>query len=179
MRYLVISDTHGRVEAAMQVYRKHNEESPIDAIIHLGDLSSDAKALAVRLKAKVISVKGNMDGACSDADYEILSEKFGSILLIHGHMQSVKVSTQRLLYRTEELGCTAVLFGHTHEPLIQNVNDIYMLNPGSISFPRHGQGSYAILDTSRGFGATILFYDPKPEVKGGHLYDMLNNSDRA
>jgi uncharacterized protein len=179
VRYLVLSDTHGRVEPAMQVYRRHSEEKPLDAIIHLGDFASDAKALAVRLGARVIWVKGNMDGSFSAEDYEILESEAGSILLIHGHMQSVKVNVQRLLYRTEELGCVAVLYGHTHEPSIQNVHGIYMLNPGSLTFPRHGQGSYAILDTSNGFGATILFYDPKPEVKGGHLYDMLNNSDRA
>lgn len=179
MRYLVLSDTHGRVDAAMQIYRKHNEEKPLDGIIHLGDFASDAKALAVRLAVHVISVKGNADGSFSEDDYQILETELGPILCIHGHMQAVKVHTQRLLYRTEELGCIAVLFGHTHEPSIQNVKGIYMLNPGSLSFPSHGQGSYAILDTSNGFGATILFYDPKPEVKGGHLYDMLNNSDRA
>jgi len=180
VKYLIVSDTHGRVEAAMQVYRKHCQEGAIDSIIHLGDLTSDAKALAVRLGSNVISVKGNMDGSFSDSQYKILETEFGPILLIHGHMQAVKRDTQKLIYKTQELGCKAVLYGHTHQPSMDNVNGIYLLNPGSISLPRQGNGSYAMLDTSNGdFRANILFYEAKPEVKGGHLYSIMNNSDRA
>ncbi|WP_206459911.1 YfcE family phosphodiesterase [Anaerovorax sp. IOR16] len=182
MRILVVSDTHGYVQSAMEIYRMQHELQPIDCIVHLGDLVSDANALRIRLNAKVISVKGNMDGSHSEADYKILETEYGKLLLCHGHMQNVKVTTQNLLYRAEELGCKAALFGHTHIPSFVDANGIYLLNPGSLSLPKGGNpGSYAMVEIAEGeFKASILFEPPKkPKVTGGYLRDILNNSDRA
>ncbi|WP_324825922.1 metallophosphoesterase [Sinanaerobacter sp. ZZT-01] len=182
MRILVISDTHGYVSPAMEIYRNQHEIEPIDCIVHLGDLVSDARALKARLHAEVISVKGNMDGSHSEEDYKILTTEYGNLLLCHGHMQNVKYDTQNLLYRAEELGCKAALYGHTHIPSFVDANGIYLLNPGSLSLPKGGNpGSYAMIETSsEEFRATILFEPPKkPKVTGGYLRDLLNNSDRA
>lgn len=166
----------------MEIYRMQEEQNPIDCIVHLGDLISDAKALEVRLSTKVIGVKGNMDGGYSDEDYEILQTEYGKLLLCHGHMENVKFSTQNLLYKAEELGCKAALYGHTHMPSFIDANGIYLLNPGSLTLPKGGnQGSYAIVETTeKEFRASILFEPPKkPKVTGGYLRDLLNNSDRA
>ncbi len=182
MRILVVSDTHGYVQQAIEIYRRQHEEKPIDCIVHLGDLISDARALRTRLGVEVIAVKGNMDGSHSEEDYEILTTEYGKLLLCHGHMQNVKYSTQNLLYRAEELGCKAALYGHTHMPSFIDANGIYLLNPGSLSLPKGGNpGSYAMLETSADeFRASILFELPKkPKVSGGYLRDLLNNSDRA
>lgn len=181
MRILVLSDTHGLVQPAMEVYKRLQEENPVDQIIHLGDLVSDAKALEVRLSAEVIWVKGNMDGAASDSDYRIMDTQFGKLLLTHGHMENVKYNTQSLLYKAEELGCRAALFGHTHAPCFLEANGIYLLNPGSLTRPRGGgQGSYAVVTVKEEeFLASILYYHPgPPPVRSGVLKDMLNNSDR-
>lgn len=180
MKYLVLSDTHGNVEASIKSYKKHDQQEPLDGVIHLGDFVSDANAISVRTGARVISVPGNMDGRFSDSDYEILETELGLILLIHGHMQSVKSTLEKLLYRTEELGCKAVLFGHTHKAFMEYANGIFLLNPGSITRPAEGKGSYALLDTGgESFQARILFDEPRKDGKGGFLYGILNNSDRA
>lgn len=181
MRILVLSDTHGVVQPAMEIYKRLQGEDAVDCIVHLGDLVSDAKALEVRLGAKVISVKGNMDGGYTDSDYEVLETDFGRILLVHGHMENVKFSVQNLLYKAEELGCKAALFGHTHAPCFQEVGGMYLLNPGSLTRPRNGgEGSYAVLTVNKDeFNASILYYQPgPPKVQGGVLKDLLNNSDR-
>lgn len=180
MKYLILSDTHGKIDSSIKLYKKHNDREPLDGIIHLGDFVGDAKKLSIRTGAKVISVPGNMDGCFSNSDYEILDTEFGSILLIHGHMQAVKLTLQKILYRTEELGCKAVLFGHTHKPLLEYAEGIFLLNPGSITRPLNGKGSYALLNTDDGnFRASILFDESKPDVKSGVLYNLMNNSDRA
>jgi putative phosphoesterase len=180
MKYLVLSDTHGRVDSSMKIYKKHDAEAPLDGIIHLGDFTSDAKTLSDRTGVNVISVPGNMDGCFSNSDYKVLDTEFGPILLIHGHMQAVKLTLQKLLYRTEELGCKAVLFGHTHKPMMEYVNGIFLLNPGSVTRPLNGKGSYALLNTDDGnFRASIFFDEKKTDVKSGVLYNMMNNSDRA
>lgn len=181
MRVLVLSDTHGLVQPAIDVYKRLQEEAPVDRIVHLGDLYSDAKALRARLGAEVTAVKGNMDGSYSENDYEIMETEYGKLLLTHGHMENVKFSTQTLLYRAEELGCRAALFGHTHSPCFVDAGGIYLLNPGSLTRPRGGgDGSYAVLTvTETELRASILFYHPgPPKVKSGVLRDMLNNSDR-
>ena len=67
MRILVISDTHGKIERAIDVYRKLASESPIDFIVHCGDYYSDAQEIRARLGVPVAAVKGNCDD-CFDAD---------------------------------------------------------------------------------------------------------------
>jgi putative phosphoesterase len=52
------------------------------------------------------------------------------------------------LARFAQLPYDYVILGHTHIPMVQQVNGVTVLNPGSCSQPRDGesQGSYAILD---------------------------------
>ena len=181
MRLLVISDTHGMVNQAMEIYRREEEKAHIDNIVHLGDLKSDARALQVRLGADVVRVPGNCDGSMSRSDEAVLETPWGNILLTHGHLESVDYGLEKLQWRAEEMGCKAAFFGHTHRPQYVFEYGMYFLNPGSLSRPRGGtEGSYAMVELSEdSFSATILFHTPKPKVGGGVLYDLLNNSDRA
>ena len=189
MKFLVISDTHGKIDAAAELGR---ELAGIDAIIHLGDYEKDARALSEILGMDVISVKGDMDNGFHPQDaFRILETEAGKLLLTHGHMQNVKSSLNGLLFLAEEQECTAALFGHTHLPLIERANGILFVNPGSLSLPAGGgDASYAIVTTAvDGVRAELRFRaKPKPsesspqnsssKVRGGFLRDILNNSDR-
>lgn len=185
MRFFVISDTHGKTETAVNIYKKLEH---VDMIIHLGDLASDAKLLESVLHTDVISVKGNMDGSYSKGDFNILETEYGKIYLAHGHMENVKVSPQTILYRAMEEGCKAAIFGHTHIPYYDEVQGIYLLNPGSLTLPKGGhQASYAMVNTSETtFEVGIIYVDQvlnapqktKPKVEAGYLKNLLNNSDR-
>lgn len=182
MRLLVVSDTHGRVQTAMNIYKMEQRKAPIDKIVHLGDLVTDAKALETRLGAEVIFVQGNCDGGEACEDYKVLDTEYGRLLLCHGHVENVKFSTLSLLYKAEEMGCCAAFFGHTHAPCFREVDGMYLLNPGSLTLPRGGgAGSYAIVETSeKSLRAWILYEPPaRPAVTKGVLRDILNNSDRA
>lgn len=186
MRLFVISDTHGKWSRAVDIYKRLTD---IDAIIHLGDFKSDAKSIQRILGTEVIAVGGNMDGARGPEAYRIFPTEYGHILLTHGHTDHVKSGVQGLLYRAEELGCKAALFGHTHKPLFEEADGIYLINPGSLTLPYGGgQGSYAIVTLDETSLSCTILYDnlttnlppeKKPErVKGGYLRDLLNNSDR-
>lgn len=186
MKFFVISDSHGKIDNALAIY---DRLKGIDAILHLGDYQKDAMALEERLGIDVISVKGNMDGSHSPNDYKILETEYGKILLLHGHMENVKHSVQNLLYKTEELGCRAAFFGHTHEAFFAEYAGLYLLNPGSISLPRDNRkASYAIVTTQKDeFNASIVYVDTILEpnssskssaIEGGYLKNILNNSDR-
>ena len=45
-------------------------------------------------------------------------------------------------------GCDIAMFGHTHKPYLKRSEDIIVLNPGSLSFPRQGgrQPSYIVME---------------------------------
>ena len=179
MKIFVISDTHGRIEKAIEIYQSLQD---IDLIIHLGDFWNDAKKMRDQLNVSVLSVKGNMDGSFSKDGYHILETDFGKIFLAHGHMESVKQSLENIMYKAESLECKAVFFGHTHIPLFRQVEGMYLLNPGSLTVPVGGRkGSYAVVTiTENSLDATILFEDA-PQIQktsSGFLKSMLNDSDR-
>ena len=157
MKLYVISDTHGRIDKALNVYKMLGT---VDLIIHLGDMERDARRISEITDKTVISVMGNNESAYEKEDFHILETGYGNLLLTHGHKQKVKRGLQNLLYRTAELGCKAALFGHTHEPVFTESDGIYLLNPGSLTVPKDGTaGSYAIVNVSRdAFAASIVYY---------------------
>ncbi|MCL1808543.1 MAG: metallophosphoesterase [Clostridiales bacterium] len=157
MKLYVISDTHGKIQKALNVYSRLHS---IDLILHLGDIRGDAQKIAESTGKTVICVAGNNDEPRPKDDFHVLETEYGNILLVHGHKQNVKHSFVNLLYRTCELNCKAVLFGHTHIPVFTESNGIYLLNPGSLTFPFDGTlGSYAIVNTAKGeFSASIVYY---------------------
>lgn len=184
MRFFVISDTHGKLDKVYEIYKTLTS---VDSIIHLGDYAKDAEELQKELGIDVISVKGNMDGAYGDTDFKILTTEYGKLFLAHGHMENVKMKYQNIFYKAEEEGCVAALFGHTHRPVFEELNGIYLINPGSLTLPSDGtQGSYALVETSpNGLSGSIVYYEKekiatsKPaKVQGGYIRSLLNYSDR-
>jgi len=179
LRIFVISDTHGKIDKAVEIYQTLQD---IDLIVHLGDLWNDAKKMKDQLNVPLVGVKGNMDGSFSRDGYHILETDFGKIFLAHGHMESVKQSLENLMYKAESLQCRAAFFGHTHIPLFREIEGLYLLNPGSLSLPAGGRkGSYAIATaTEDSLDAAILYEDVQQSRKteSGLIKNMLNDSDR-
>lgn len=179
MKIYVISDTHRRINKAIEIYKTLGH---IDMVIHLGDLWNDAKKIREQLNIPVLGVKGNMDGAFSGEEYHILETDFGKIFLTHGHMESVKQGVEKLMQKAASLECKAAFFGHTHIPLFRQSEGLYLLNPGSLSLPAGGRkGSYAMVTlTESSLDAAILFEDvPQLQKKeSGSIGRMLNDSDR-
>ncbi|MBV5339323.1 MAG: metallophosphoesterase [Deltaproteobacteria bacterium] len=142
MKALVISDTHGNADRAFAAYAL---AEPVDLIIHLGDGCADADLLREALEVPVINVAGNCDPG-SNAPRERLWECEGKrILLTHGDAYQVKSGLARLRQRAEEIGVDAVLFGHTHQGVLEKYSGLLLINPGPLtnSSTHH---SYAVLD---------------------------------
>ncbi|HML38074.1 MAG TPA: metallophosphoesterase [Bacillota bacterium] len=185
MRIYVISDTHGKIDKAVEIYKTLQD---IDLIVHLGDHWNDAKRMKEQLSVPLIGVKGNMDGSFARDGHHILETDFGRILLAHGHMESVKQGLDNIMYKAEALKCRAAFFGHTHIPLFIEANGMYLLNPGSLTLPTGGRkGSYAVATvTEESLNAAILYEDVQqirknePGSSGSPrtLRSMLNDSDR-
>lgn len=148
MKLLIISDTHGYIVNA----RKAIDRNPdIRMVLHLGDLIKDAVELSkIYPNIQFEYVSGNCDMAGNGVPSEKTIEVEGKrIFMTHGHKYFVKWDLNALLVKAQQEKADIALFGHTHMSMLDWVNNIWFLNPGSISQSRNTAGeSYAILDTS-------------------------------
>ncbi|MDO4393189.1 MAG: metallophosphoesterase [Bacillota bacterium] len=182
MKILVIGDTHGKLNKVRDIYEKLKN---VDLILHTGDHITDGIDFGSEVHVPTVCVKGNCDGSMSRDDYEIVKCECGNILLTHGHMQDVNYNTQRLLYLAEEHDCIAVIYGHTHVALIDEIDGIHFVNPGSLTQPRDGSdGTYAIVRTSDdSFEASIVYYSTvmdtgRKRTQTGYIRSLIQYSDR-
>lgn len=146
MRAIVLSDSHNNVSACEAAIAASGK---LDLIIHLGDIARDTDYLeTMYYPIRVVSVLGNND-FLRQGDYERVIEFDGhKIFICHGHTLGVRMGTERLENIARQKGCEAALFGHTHQSCLKKSEDGFLiLNPGSVSQPRGGKPSFAILET--------------------------------
>ena len=151
MRAIVLSDSHNDTAALERAVASVGEKN-IDMIIHLGDIARDVDYLEMLYyPIKVVSVLGNNEFLRA-GDYERVIEFDGhKIFICHGHTLSVNYGTEKLEAAARQKGCEAALFGHTHHAVLKKADDgFFTLNPGSVSRPRGGKASFAVLETENG-----------------------------
>ena len=140
---LAFADSHGNTSGMQKALELFGGDA--EYIFHLGDYSRDAEFLRQHSGAKVIAVRGNCDLASEDLYYEEVILCGHKIILTHGHKLNVKYTTDRLLYYAQEREAKAILFGHTHVPMAEYADGVWLVNPGSITEPRAGFRSVAKL----------------------------------
>lgn len=146
MRILVLSDSHGHVDAMVRCV----ELAEPDAIFHLGDCWPDAEQLQFRFPAiTLFQVPGNCDWGNTE-QAERLAEVGGKrFLLLHGHTRNVNAGPERAVLAARECGADAVLFGHTHLPLVDFDGTTYVMNPGTVGGVKNF-ASYGIITINGG-----------------------------
>lgn len=162
MKFLVISDLHGSIDAANLAINQFKEQN-CNAILCLGDIlyhgprndiPNDYQPKQVihllnQYSKNIIAVRGNCDSEVDQmvlqfpitSDYNQLYLGERRIFMTHGHGYST--TNQPPL----EAG-SIFLNGHTHIPTAEkNENGIYLLNPGSMTLPKQNHPkTFAILD---------------------------------
>lgn len=131
MKIIVFSDSHRDLDGMRQVI---DREKP-NYVFHLGDHDSDAEQISQAYPAlPVAMVRGNCDG-WSDTP-TTLSFILGSLrfFLCHGHTYGVKNHLLQAVYAAEEARADFLLFGHTHEALLDEEDGIQILNPGACGY---------------------------------------------
>ena len=81
-------------------------------------------------------VAGNNDYFSSlerEADFELAGKK---IFLCHGHHYGVSMGVERIREEGQSRKADIVMYGHTHKPYLDIREDITVLNPGSLAYPR-------------------------------------------
>ena len=107
----------------------------------------DAEYLHYATDVEVKSVKGNCDLYIRNESYELTFNANGKkIFLCHGHYYDVKYGLNSLLNMAKRNNIDIVVFGHTHIPLYEVIDNIIFINPGSTTYPRGGsEKSFGIL----------------------------------
>ena len=145
MRVLIVSDTHGKHGNLDRVLERAGY---IDVFIHLGDVEGGEIYIDAVVECEKHIVRGNND-FFSDLPRE---EEFmlGSkrVFITHGHNYYVSLDPEIIKEEGRARKADIVMYGHTHKPYLDVEEDITVLNPGSLSFPRQEgrKGSFMILE---------------------------------
>lgn len=133
MLIAVVSDTH-RMTKYINLAKRLIKDA--DILIHLGDNIDDAELLENTFKGKVYAVAGNCDYSTKYPKESVIEVNGKKIFFTHGDLYGVKSSMNNIYYRGRELNADIVLFGHTHQQLVEKEDDMIIMNPGSISLPK-------------------------------------------
>lgn len=149
----VISDTHGllRPEAVAAL-------QGVERILHAGDIEDPNTLEELSAIAPVTAVRGNCDGGplAHLPLTEALELEGVNIFMIH--------ILDDLDFNPQRAGFQVVIFGHSHQPRVQETAGVLYLNPGSagprrFKLPvslallrlRNGRPEAEIVDLSAGF----------------------------
>lgn len=141
MRIGIISDTHGLLRpealAALQ---------GCERLIHAGDIGKPQVLEALEELSTLDAIRGNVDsGDWAAAIPETLDLRIGGLRVYVTH----DVKTMEIDPVAE--GIDVVISGHSHQPKIEQVNDVLYLNPGSAGRRRFKLPiSLALLDIEDG-----------------------------
>ncbi len=145
----MISDTHDNVPAIRELVKRLKEEK-IEFVVHAGDIIApfsmkEFKALGVM----IYFAFGNNDGdrrllmkIAKDGGWEIgdiitFGDGFG--VVYHGTDPRIVEVLKNSKYKI-------VVLGHTHEAMIEKLEDKYVINPGEVCGYLTGNRTYAIYD---------------------------------
>lgn len=150
MKLFFISDIHGSLYYLNKALQNFTKEQA-DMLVILGDelyhgprnplpLEYNPKGVAELLNMvsdKIIAVRGNCDSEVDEmlldfpimAPYSIILYNNRRLFLTHGH-----------LYNETKLPKLSkgdvFLYGHTHIPKAEKYEEIYIINPGSVTLPK-------------------------------------------
>lgn len=142
MRILIISDTHGKHGGLDKVLAR---EKNIDMCLHMGDVEEGDIYIEAVLNCPSYIVAGNNDFYGNLPREEVIQIGKYKVWMIHGHMYYVSLNTRRLKEAARERGVDIVMYGHTHRPDIDIEEDLIVLNPGSLSYPRQDGRKYTYI----------------------------------
>lgn len=121
----VISDTHGLLRPEIfSIFSK------VNLIIHAGDIGRPEVLSDLNAISSTIAVLGNVDSR-----YDFPKLKLSETVEIMGYRIYVTHNRQLIRINPREQGIDLVIFGHSHQPLLEQTDGVVYFNPG-IAGPR-------------------------------------------
>ena len=141
MKIIVVSDTHKKNDNYFKVLQMHKP----DMVIHCGDAEGSEYALTEAADCPVQIVLGNND-FFSDLPREIeVNVGPYKVWVTHGHNYYVSMGNENIKREAIARGADIVMYGHTHRPDIDIEEDLVVLNPGSLAYPRQDGRNYTYI----------------------------------
>lgn len=145
MKLLVLSDSHGDVGTMIDFV----EQVQPNEIVHLGDCISDAQSLScVFPDIPMLMVPGNCDFCIGQPDTLSLERNGALLVMAHGHQWRVKSGPTAAVTYAQGLGADILLYGHTHKAACWQVDNLWVLNPGSAG-GRGARASCGVIEIRR------------------------------
>lgn len=147
MKILVVSDTHRRNDNYFEILNLHHP----DMVIHCGDAEGSEYALTQAADCPVQIVMGNNDFFSElPRELELCIGKH-KVWVTHGHNYYVSMGNAYIKQEAVSRSVDIVMCGHTHKPVIDIGDEVTVINPGSLSYPRQDgrKPSYIIMEIDR------------------------------
>lgn len=121
MKIGVISDTHGLLRPEVLPAL-----AGVDHILHAGDVGEIDILATLRTIAPTTAIRGNIDtdGPCALLPATEALELGGCLLYMLHSIADLDISPHAA-------GFKMVVYGHSHQPVIEHRQDVLFLNPGS------------------------------------------------
>ncbi|GIO13877.1 phosphoesterase [Cohnella xylanilytica] len=131
----VVSDTHMPRMAKSLPPPLVQAFGKVDRIVHAGDWTELGVLAELEKLAPVDGVAGNNDGPDIVKRFglrKILKLGGKRIGLVHGHGEGARSSTEaRALRAFQQSEVDCIVYGHSHVPVLKEVNGVIVFNPGS------------------------------------------------
>jgi putative phosphoesterase len=123
----VISDTHNHLYPEVKELL-----CGVDHIIHAGDVCSPTLLSELRAIAPLTVVRGNCDEGPWAADLPVRAEiELGGRRVLVGHIRAAQNGGVQAI--------DVVIFGHSHQALVEEKEGVLYLNPGAAGPRRYGR----------------------------------------
>jgi putative phosphoesterase len=143
LRVVCLSDTHLRRRGGLPSWCR-NRLAGADLIVHAGDVVATVVFEELARFARLEAVAGNMDEMALKGRLPIrqIAEVGGTRIGLVHDPGPVQERARRLAATFPN--CDAIVFGHTHVPVIERLDRCLILNPGSPTSPRSNLGATLI-----------------------------------
>lgn len=143
----LISDTHIPDRARKLPKNVISAFQNVDLILHAGDLTSMEVIDELEKIAPTIAIQGNMDRAAGIIlpNAKVIEAEGIKIGIAHGEVYP-RADTQQLLYLAKQLDADILVTGHSHQPKIEQIDGVLLLNPGSPIVPRLADRTVMLLE---------------------------------
>ena len=128
MKILVLSDSHGDMWRLREIFSR---ERGFSLCVFLGDGERDLEPFFPMPDVPLLAVRGNCDLASSLPTKLITREGGKTLFLTHGYEQFVKYGLSALRSAARDAHADIALYGHTHVPVQEYDDGLYIMNPGS------------------------------------------------
>lgn len=152
MKLVVFSDVHGKKELLERVL---NFNPDADYLISLGDNELPNSYIE---KKNIITVKGNYPFDSGKHFEQVLYIEEFKVFMTHGHKYGVRRGIDQLQEEALINDYDICLFGHTHIAYSKQIDNVFYMNPGSVSRSRsYVDESYLVINLERGKEITYQF----------------------